>query len=257
MMFACAMYPGTDEFAANVRQEVIDNVVRLRNHPCIALYCGNNENEAGWFQWGWKQKYEDAVQKKFEQSAEKLFYEVIPSALHQADSTRYYHPTSPIAGIRNTPYGEGDIHYWGVWHGKEPFETFTTNIARFVSEYGFQSYPELSTISEYANPEERELHSEVMLSHQRCMADARHDKEYGNRLIQTYMERWYHAPKDFDSYVYVSQVLQAEGVKVAMEAHRRAMPYCVRMAANNSACLTVSTPRSASRSRSRSSISTG
>jgi beta-mannosidase len=227
MMFACAMYPGTDEFAANVRQEVIDNVVRLRNHPCIALYCGNNENEAGWFQWGWKQKYEDAVQKKFEQSAEKLFYEVIPSALHQADSTRYYHPTSPIAGIRNTPYGEGDIHYWGVWHGKEPFETFTTNIARFVSEYGFQSYPELSTISEYANPEERELHSEVMLSHQRCMADARHDKEYGNRLIQTYMERWYHAPKDFDSYVYVSQVLQAEGVKVAMEAHRRAMPYCM------------------------------
>ncbi|MFZ1977636.1 MAG: glycoside hydrolase family 2 protein [Bacteroidota bacterium] len=227
MMFACAMYPGDDEFTANVRQEVIDNIVRLRNHPCIALYCGNNENEAGWFQWGWKQKYDKTTQQMFEQSAENLFYEVIPSALHEADSTRYYHPTSPIAGIRNTPYGEGDIHYWGVWHGKEPFETFTTNIARFVSEYGFQSYPELSTISEYARPEERQLHSEVMLSHQRCMADARQDKEYGNRLIQTYMERWYRTPKDFDSYVYVSQVLQAEGVKIAMEAHRRAMPFCM------------------------------
>ncbi len=227
MIFACAMYPGDDNFFENVRQEVVDNVIRIRNHACVALYCGNNENEVAWNQWGWKEKYDEKTQRLFERSAEKLFYEVIPSALNEADSTRYYHPTSPSAGFKNIAGSEGDIHYWGVWHGKEPFEQYPSNLARFVSEYGFQSYPELSTISRFAQPEDRTLHSDVMLSHQRCMADERRDKEYGNRLIQWYMDRWYRTPKDFESYIYVSQVLQAEGVKMAMEAHRRAMPFCM------------------------------
>ena len=227
MIFACAMYPGDTEFFENVRQEVLDNVIRIRNHACVAMYCGNNENEVAWRQWGWKEKYDPAVQQTYEQQAKKLFGEVIPSALHEADSTRYYHQTSPVAGFKDIAASEGDIHYWGVWHGKEPFERYSSNIARFVSEYGFQSYPELSTIAQYANPVDWKLHSKVILSHQRCMADERRDKEYGNRLIQWYMDRWYRTPKDFASYVYVSQVLQAEGVKVAMEAHRRAMPFCM------------------------------
>jgi beta-mannosidase len=227
IMFACAMYPGDDEFIENVRREVIDNIIRLRNHACVALYCGNNENEVAWEQWGWKEKNNKKAQRVFEQNAEKLFYNVIPSAIREADSTRYYHPTSPSAGYKKISANDGDIHYWGVWHGKELFETYTTTLARFISEYGFQSYPELSTIAQYAKPEDRTLHSEIMLSHQRCMADERRDKEYGNRLIQWYMDRWYRTPKDFASYVYVSQVLQAEGVKIAMEAHRRAMPFCM------------------------------
>jgi beta-mannosidase len=227
MIFACAMYPGDGEFLENVRQEVIDNVVRIRNHPCVALYCGNNENEVAWRQWGWKEKYDPEVQQRYERQSKKLFSDLIPSAIRTADSTRYYHTTSPSAGFNDIAVGEGDIHYWGVWHGKEPFETYTSTIARFVSEYGFQSYPALSTIAQYADPDDRTLHSRVMVSHQRCMADERRDKEYGNRLIQWYMDRWYRQPKDFPSYVYVSQVLQAEGVKVAMEAHRRSMPYCM------------------------------
>ena len=189
IMFACAMYPGDEEYFENVRHEVIDNIIRIRNHACVAMYCGNNENEVAWQQWGWKEKYSKNLQKVVEQNAEKLFSEVIPSALHEADSSRYYHPTSPAAGFRNIAASEGDIHYWGVWHGKEPFETYASHLARFVSEYGFQSYPELSTIAQYATPEERTLHSAVMLSHQRCMADERRDKEYGNRLIQWYMDR--------------------------------------------------------------------
>ena len=227
MMFACAMYPGDEEFLASVRQEVVDNVIRIRNHPCVAMYCGNNENEIGWYQWGWKEKYSEEEQSTFERNVDRLFRDVIPSALREADSTRYYHPTSPIAGFQDTPASEGDIHYWGVWHGKEPFESYQTNLARFVSEYGFQSYPELPTIEKFTATNDRDLHSAVMLSHQRCMADEREDKEYGNRLIRWYMDRWYRTPKDFTSYVYVSQVLQAEGVRMAMEAHRRAMPYCM------------------------------
>jgi beta-mannosidase len=227
MLFACAMYPGDDTFLCSVKHEIIDNVKRIRNHCSIALYCGNNENEIGWEQWGWKEKYAPTVQALCETNLKKLYYETIPAALKEADSTRYYHASSPIAGFDHRSNGDGDIHYWGVWHGKDPFEKFEDNIARFVSEYGFQSYPELESIVKFTEPADRELNSAVMLSHQRCMADERKDKQYGNRLIKTYMDRCYREPKDFPSYLYTSQVLQALGVQMAVEAHRRHMPYCM------------------------------
>lgn len=226
-MFACGMYPADSHYLENVKQEIVDNVKRIRNHPSLALYCGNNENEVAWYNWGWKDKYSSSEQKQYESDMKKLYYEVIPEALSLSDTTRYYHFTSPIAGFNNIPSGMGDIHYWGVWHGKEPFENYEKNLARFVSEYGFQSYPEMNTIKKYAAPEDMNLHSEVMLSHQRCMSDERRDKEYGNRLITTYMERYFETPKDFESYVYLSQVQQAFGVKMAIESHRRNMPYCM------------------------------
>ncbi len=227
--FACAMYPSDSLFLNNVKYEVIDNVTRLRNHACLALYCGNNEDVIGWYNWGWKPQYTRAVQQEYEHDMDVLYKQVIPGALHKVDTTRYYHYTSPSAGFLGITNSEGDIHYWGVWHGKQPFSSFNDmdNIARFVSEYGFQSYPEINTIKKFAAPEDMQLHSAVMLSHQRCMAEDRKDKEYGNRLIQWYMERWFKQPKNFDMYVYVSQLLQAEGDKVAMEAHRRNMPYCM------------------------------
>jgi len=227
LMFACAMYPGDDDFLQNVKQEILDNVRRIRNHPCIALYCGNNENEIAWHNWGWKQLYPPAMQEAYERDLRRLYYTVIPEALKEADPSRYYHPSSPSAGFRNISPMEGDIHYWGVWHGKEPFEQFEKNIARFVSEYGFQSYPQLPSVLKFTDPKDRELHSPVMLSHQRCMAEERRDKEYGNRLIATYMEKLLRRPKDFTSYLYASQVLQAEGVRMAIQAHRRNMPTCM------------------------------
>ncbi len=226
-MFACAMYPSDPAFLGNVREEAIQNVVRLRNHACIALFCGNNEDVVGWYQWGQKQQYPDNIQHEFESDMHELYNVLLPDVVKEYDRGTYYHYTSPSAGFNNVPPSDGDIHYWGVWHGHEPFSSFNTNLARFVSEYGFQSYPQMSTIDKFAAPQDRELHSTVMLSHQRCMADNRKDKEYGNRLIQAYMERHFRQPKDFPSYVYVSQVLQAEGDKIAMEAHRRNMPYCM------------------------------
>jgi len=226
-MFACAMYPADSAFLNNVKQEVIDNVTRLRNHPSLALYCGNNENEVGWYQWGWKQSFPPNIQSEYEKNMYQLYKEIIPEAIKEVDTTRYYHYTSPSAGFNNFTNADGDIHYWGVWHGKDPFEDFNKNIARFVSEYGFQSYPEIGTIRKYAAPKDMQLHSRVMLSHQRCMADDRKDKEYGNKLIQLYMNRQFREPKNFDMYVYVSQVLQAEGDKIAIEAHRRNMPFCM------------------------------
>ena len=226
MQFACATYPADEPFRQNVRQEIIENVTRLRNHASIALYCGNNENEICWHL-AWKKLCSPEIQAQHEQDIRMLYYQTVGQAVRETDPTRYHHPTSPNAGFNHIPYGEGDIHYWGVWHGKEPFEKYPENIARFVSEYGFQSYPELSTVKKFAGPKDRELHSDVMLSHQRCMADERRDTEYGNRLIQTYLDQWYRRPKDFESYLYISQVMQADGVRLAMEAHRRAMPYCM------------------------------
>lgn len=226
-MFACGMYPVDQPFLDNVKQEVIDNVRRLHNHTSLAMYCGNNENEISWFQWGWKQKYPEDIQKQYEKDYSKLFHDLIPNTLKTVDDTRYYHPSSPSSSFGQFSYNDGDLHYWSVWHGKEPFEKFNDNVARFVSEYGFQSYPEMNTIKKFTNPEDRHLHSVVILSHQRCMTDERRDKEYGNRLIQWYMERQYKQPKDFENYIYVAQLLQAEGVKMAIETHRRNMPKCM------------------------------
>lgn len=222
VMFACGMYPADDNYLENVKNEVIDNVKRLRNHPAIALYCGNNENEISWYSWGWKELYKEDIQKRYEADLKKLFYQTIPNAITIADPDRYYHPSSPIAGIgEGRPKEDGDTHYWGVWHGKEPFENFDTNVSRFVSEYGFQSYPEFSSIKKFSIEEDWKLESDVMHAHQRCMADEGRDKDYGNRLINTYLEANFNTPNDFEHYLYVVQALQAKGVKMAVESHRR------------------------------------
>lgn len=222
IMFACGMYPSDDLFLNNVRNEVIDNVTRLRNHPSLALYCGNNEVEIAWYSWGWKELYDSETQKKYEADLKKLFYQTIPEAITVADPDRYYHPSSPIAGIgENRPKENGDTHYWGVWHGREPFKNFEKNVSRFVSEYGFQSYPEFSSIKKFSIKEDWFLESDVMHSHQRCMADEGKDIDYGNRLIQGYLDSNFNKPKDFENYIYVVQALQAKGVKMAIETHRR------------------------------------
>ena len=227
IMFACAMYPADEEFLANVRQEVIDNASRLRNHPSLAMYCGNNEVEISWHEWGWKELFSEAEQQAYDHGLRKLFYTTIPEALNEVDPTRYYHPTSPGTGYLGKPYAEGDAHYWGVWHGKEPFEEYENKVARFMSEYGFQSYPELSTVEKYTLPEDRFLESDVMHSHQRSMADEGKDIDYGNRLINHYLDLYFRKPKDFESHLYATQLLQAFGVQWAIEAHRRNMPHCM------------------------------
>ncbi|HNW60117.1 MAG TPA: glycoside hydrolase family 2 protein [bacterium] len=226
-MFACAMYPDDAAFVDNIRAEVRDNLLRLRNHPCIALWCGNNENQISWYGWGWRDIYPPEIRAVYEAQMHLLFDQVLPAEVAAVDPGRYYHPGSPATGYNQIAYGEGDVHYWGVWHNQHPFSAYKENLGRFVSEYGFQSYPEAATVEGFTLPEDRELHSPVMLAHQRCMSDERRDKEYGNRLIQHYLEQDYRLPKDFYSYLYLSQVLQAEGVKQAIQAHRAAMPFCM------------------------------
>ena len=222
-MFACAMFPGDTAFLENVKQEAIDNIKRLRNHPSIALWCGNNEILAAWYSWGWKEK-EEAKNKenadKIWQAYADIFHKILPEMVEKYDPGRSYWGSSPSSGL-GVPADlvNGDEHYWGVWWGKQPFETYATHRARFMSEYGFQSFPELSTVKEYAEPEDFDIFSDVMKSHQRS--------SIGNGTIEYYMLKEYKQPKDFESFLYVNHVLQAEGIKFGLEGHRRSMPFCM------------------------------
>ena len=222
-MFACAMFPGDAAFQENVKQEATDNIKRLRNHPSIALWCGNNEILAAWLGWGWK-KAEEAKSKenadKIWKSYTDIFHHILPDAVAANDPGRSYWDSSPCAGMGNpSDLTNGDDHYWGVWWGKDPFKMYATHIARFMSEYGFQSFPELKTVKQYASPADYNIFSEVMKSHQRS--------SIGNGTIEYYMLQDYKKPKNFESFLYVNHVLQAEGIKFALEGHRRAAPFCM------------------------------
>lgn len=223
-MFACAMYPSDEKFLDNVKNEVIDNVNRLQNHPSVALWCGNNENDEGWKNWGWQKqyKYSETDSTNIWNGYKKLFHEVIPQTLDSllSKEKNIYWPSSPSIGWgRKESLLQGDSHYWGVWWGMEPFEIYKKKVGRFMSEYGFQGMPNIETFSKFANSDNLNLKSEVVKSHQK------HNTGY--QTIQTYMERDYKIPSKFEDYIYVSQILQAEGMKTAIEAHRRAKPYCM------------------------------
>jgi len=221
-MFACAMYPGDKGFQNSVRAEAMQNIVRLRRHPCLALWCGNNEIDEGWKNWGWQKQYgyskDDSA--KVYWAYRNIFNEVLPNNVKWFDTLRPYIPTSPLIGWgRQESMKQGDSHYWGVWWGKEPFSIYRQKVGRFMSEYGFQGFPDISTIRKFTLPEDRELGSSVMKMHQK--------HPVGFETIDEYLLRDFKKPKDFESYAMVSQLLQAEGMKTAIEAHRRGKPYCM------------------------------
>lgn len=223
-MFACAMYPGDDAFLENVRQEAINNVKRLSKHPSIALWCGNNEVLAAWKRWGWEQnvnkEQSPEVSQKIWQSYDTLFHTILPSVVNQYHKEIDYWASSPSAseGLPEE-YTHGDTHYWGVWWGKEPFSSYNTKISSFMSEYGFQSFPEYSSFHKFAEGQDRAMHSEVMKSHQRS--------SIGNETIEEYLDRSFRKPIGFEELLYMSQLLQADGIQTAIEAHRRNKDRCM------------------------------
>jgi beta-mannosidase len=214
-MFACSMYPATPEFLDNVRAEAIDNIKRLRNHPSLVLWAGNNEIETGWMNWGWRQTLPALLWEDYK----KIFLGVLQEVCAEFDPSRTYWPSSPHGGLEDDPDSlrSGDVHFWRVWHAAEPFTDYEKQTPRFMSEYGFQSFPNIETVKAYTLPSERDIESPVMLAHQR------HPR--GNQLVREYMLREYALPKDFESFLYVSQVLQAEGIRIGAEHLRRIMPH--------------------------------
>lgn len=232
-MFACSMYPGDEAFLDNVAAEAEYNVKRLRNHPSIALWCGNNEIDSAWAHyawntgWGWKEKYDSSeIRDRIWDDYQVVFHRILPEVVNEWAPGIDYWPSSPLRSLTGDENqhaaqvtGEGDVHYWGVWHAVEPFDNYNKKIGRFMSEYGFQSFPELNTVLKYAPEEQLELESEVMLAHQK--------NGRGNQLIKEYMGQYLPEPRDFKSFLYMSQILQAQAIETAIEAHRRNKPYCM------------------------------
>lgn len=221
-MFACAMYPANNEFLDNVREEAIQNITRLRRHPSLALWCGNNEIDEGWKNWGWQKQYNYSAEDSavIYKNYEMIFNTILPDLVRKFDLQRPYIASSPLHGWgRRESMTTGDSHYWGVWWGKEPFSVYEKKVGRFMSEFGFQGFPDFTTIREFTSPGDRTLGSGVMKAHQK--------HPIGYETIDEYLLRDYKKPKDFESYAYVSQLLQAKGIKLAIEAQRRAAPKCM------------------------------
>lgn len=212
-MFACAGYPLNDEpFLASIRGEVVDNVRRLRHRACVALWCGNNEIESAWVGWGWNTKENADLIAAYV----RFFYGFLPAWIMAEDPDRPYWASSPSSGeALQDPDGlrSGDIHQWAVWHANKPFSHYRETPARFVSEFGFQSFPSMATIAEFARPSDWNVTSYAMEHHQRSPV--------GNEKIIFYLLDHFRMPKDFPSTVYLSQLLQAEAMRVGVEGWRR------------------------------------
>ena len=214
-MFACAAYPSFDkEFMKSVEEEVRCNIKRIRNHPCMALWCGNNELEMASVGEKWTDKTMSWKDYK------KLFDKLLPSLVEELNPEIDYWPASP-----HSPYGDrndhqnpdcGNAHLWDVWHGKKPFEWYYTCYHRFISEFGFQSFPEPKTTCTYTNIKDRNITSNIMEHHQRS--------NIGNATIMHYMLDWFKLPSGFENTLWVSQILQAMAIKHAIEHWRANMP---------------------------------
>lgn len=224
-MFACSIYPAEGAWLESVRREAEDNLRRLRNHACIAVWCGNNECNDAWYGWGWNERYARQGHPEYDELIDRQFkrqyYEVLPELVARFSPHTPYHPSSPWAQFEGTSDGvNGDMHYWSVWHARAPISDYDKTRSRFFSEYGFQSFPGIESVKRFApDTTDWRIGSDVMMSHQR-------GGSFANMRIAQYMEDEYWVPADFAEFLYMSHVLQGDAVRTAIEAHRRDKPYC-------------------------------
>lgn len=218
LAYACSAYPFNDAFWNDCMHETVDNVKRIRHHACLGMWCGNNEMESAWVDWGWKEMFGPVCQADYV----KQFELMLPDLMKKLDPDRLYWHSSPSSGgCFNDPSSEtrGDMHYWGVWHGLEPFTAFRQHFPRFMSEFGLQSFPELKTVESFTVPEDRNIFSPVMESHQK--------NAVSNGKILYYISETYRYPKNFEALLDASQLIQAEGIRYAIEHMRRNRGRCM------------------------------
>lgn len=217
-MFSCALYPGDDAFVESVEAEARYQVRRLSTHPSVALWCGNNELEVGLEHWFADSEHIDELEADYR----RLFEETLGGILEQEDPSRPYWSASPSSGPDSLdPEAEdrGDIHYWGVWHEEKPFAAFRETQPRFVSEFGYQSFPSLETLSEVVPAEQHNPTAPLMEHHQR--------NEGGNKRILRRMAEHFRMPSSFEDFVYLSQLQQGLAIRTAVEHWRRSKPHCM------------------------------
>lgn len=224
-MFAGGMYPGDDDFFANVKEEIRYQVERLKHHPSIVLWCGNNEIDEAWHHWGWQKQFNlhGADSAKVWNDYTRLFRDSLQKWVNEFDGTRPYISTSPQFGWGNPrSYKEGDSHYWGVWWGLADWEIFETRTGRFVSEYGMQAMPNWSTVKSYTPEKERYLYSPSIHAHQKA--------NEGFKKLNHYIDRYFLDSNKLkqlplEDYVYLTQCMQYYIVKNSIAVHRSKAPY--------------------------------
>ena len=222
-MYAGTMYPSNYAFIEyNTRFETVEQVERLASHPSLALWCGGNEISEGYYNWGWQQSlgWSEEDDRTIKAGYDNLFGidGMLRYIVDACDKTRPYWPSSPSKGWgRPESLTEGDVHYWGVWWGELPYEVYREKVGRFNSEYGYQSYPDYQTLLKIAQGEALSKDAEVIAAHQK------HAR--GTRQIDDFIQKYYPYSDDFERYVYLSQLSQAYGMEIAIEAHRTAKPY--------------------------------
>ncbi len=227
-MFACGIYPSTNEFIENVEKEAIDNILRLRNHPCIALWCGNNEVE--WFLGInlillFIPKFKFKKKREYKRGYFHIFEELLPELVQKYDPQRQYWPSSPSNGsmfhpnekkrgiLKSNSPKKGDAHYWDVWHLNKPFKAYRKFTPRFMSEFGFESFPDLKTINYFCPSDQLHVYSKIMEAHQKNPA--------GNKKLINYTKRRFKVPKNFEKMVFLSQITQGDAIEYGVEHWRR------------------------------------
>ncbi len=218
-MFSCNIYPSTPDYLAEVRAEVHDNVARMHHHACLAVWCGDNEliGALTWY-----------PETKANRDLYLINYDrlnrSIEAALMETDPAAIWWPSSPSPGPMD--FGDawhddskGDMHFWSVWHEGRDFDHYRDVSPRFCSEFGFQSYPSMSTIRRFADPADFNIAAPVLESHQKNAG--------GNARIAETMFRYFRWPAKFEDFVYLSQVQQGLAIKTAVTHWRSLKPHCM------------------------------
>ena len=233
-MFACASYELTEDFEENLKAEFTEVVRRLRHHASMSVWCGNNEMEAQVLEDHWNGEFNELIPgmggiRPVHHASSKQYYDyiklyeyILPKIMKKEAPEAFYWPSSPSSGGNYEDIYEeniGDAHYWGVWHGGDQFSDYRKHHFRFLSEFGFQSFPCMETVRSFTEPEDRNVFSEVMEMHQRNTA--------ANGKIMNYLSATYRYPKNFDELLYCSQMLQLDAIRYGVEYFRRIRGTCM------------------------------
>ena len=218
MMFASNVYEMSENFRTSITAEVHDNIKRLRHHASLGLFCGNNGMESAWVSSDEVRYHSDALRNDYI----RMFEQIMPELVAEHAPQVFYWPSSPSSGGKfSNPDDEnnGDCHYWNVWDDMEPFTEYRNHNMRFCSEFGFQSFPSIKTVKTFTKEEDRNVFSEVMESHQK--------NKDANSILLNCISKNFLFPRDFESLLYLTQILQGIAIKYGVEHWRRNRGICM------------------------------